>query len=238
MFFGLQGLPMRKVLYVFGVLTDADIAWMARTGARRGIKDGEILIHEGRPIETVILLLQGECVVTDRAIGEIARLGVGEILGEMSFVDSALPSATVTAAGEGLALFLDKETLARKLEADAAFGCRFYRALAIFLADRLRRAVRRLGYSGATTLDAQAIEMDELDPARSRFHYRVPSMTCDRHGRKFGLVMQFPRQFCLLDLCGDKLSLNRFQLAQPRRAQMGRPFDQARSKTSSASATE
>ena len=168
---------MRKVLYVFGLLTDADIAWMAQTGARRGIKDGEILIHEGRPIGTIILMLQGECVVTDRKLGEVARLGVGEILGEMSFVDSTSPSATVTAAGEGLALFLDRETLARKLESDAAFGCRFYRALAVFLADRLRGAVRRLGYSGATTLDAQAIEIDELDPgildfdsiARDRF---------------------------------------------------------------------
>ncbi len=168
---------MRKVLYIFGLLTDADIAWMARTGARRGIKDGEILIHEGRPIGKIILMLQGECVVTDRKLGEVARLGVGEILGEMSFVDSTSPAATVTASGDGLALFLDKETLARKLEADLAFGCRFYRALAIFLADRLRVVVRRLGYSGATILDAQAIEMDELEPgaldgdsaARDRF---------------------------------------------------------------------
>jgi hypothetical protein len=71
----------------------------------------------------------------------------------------------VTASGEGLALFLDKEALTRKLEADAAFGSRFYRALAVFLADRLRGIVRHLGYSGATTFDAQAIEMDELDPA-------------------------------------------------------------------------
>ena len=48
---------------------------------------------------------------------------------------------------------------------------------------------------------------------------------CDSFRWETALVMQFPRQFCLLDLCGDKLSLNRFQLAQPQRAQMGRPFD-------------
>ncbi len=29
----------------------------------------------------------------------------------------------------------------------------------------------------------------------------------------------------MLDLCGDQLSLNRFQLARPQRAQMGRTFD-------------
>jgi CRP/FNR family transcriptional regulator, cyclic AMP receptor protein len=49
-------------------------------------------------------------LVTAQAAGEIARLGVGEIVGEMSFVDSAPPSATVTAVGECLALFLDKES--------------------------------------------------------------------------------------------------------------------------------
>lgn len=154
---------MRKVLYIFGLLADADVEWMARTGARRRIADGEILIHEGRAVGSVILILRGQCVVTEKIAGEIARLGVGEILGEMSFVDSTPPMATVTAVGEGLALFLDKQTLARKLEADPAFGCRFYRALAIFLADRVRGTVRRMGYGGAQGLDPQAIEKDELD---------------------------------------------------------------------------
>jgi Cyclic nucleotide-binding domain len=94
-------------IFVFGLLTDADVAWMAQAGVQRPIKDREILIHEGRPLESVIFLLQGECVVTEHAAGEIARLGVGEIVGEMSFLDSAPPSATVTAVGDGLALFLD-----------------------------------------------------------------------------------------------------------------------------------
>jgi CRP/FNR family transcriptional regulator, cyclic AMP receptor protein len=153
---------MRKVLYIFGLLTDADVAWIARTGVRRRVNNGEILIREGQPVESVIILLQGEFVVTAQAVGEIARLGVGEIVGEMSFVDSAPPSATVTATSEGLALFLNKTAMSQKLEADAAFGCRFYRALAIFLADRLRATVRRMGY-GAQDLDAQAIAKDELD---------------------------------------------------------------------------
>lgn len=154
---------MRKVLYIFGLLTDADVAWIARTGVQRRVKDGDILIQEGRPVESIIFLLHGELVVTAQAAGEVARLGAGEIVGEMSFVDSAPPSATVTAAGEGLALFLDKEAVAQKLEADVAFRARFYRALAIFLADRLRGTTRRLGYGNVQDLDAQTIAKDELD---------------------------------------------------------------------------
>jgi CRP/FNR family transcriptional regulator, cyclic AMP receptor protein len=154
---------MRKVLYIFGLLTDADVEWIARTGVRRRVKDKQILIHERRPAESIIFVLEGEFVITAQAIGEVARLGVGEIVGEMSFVDSAPPSATVAAVGDCLALFLDKEVLAKKLEADVAFGCRFYRALAIFLADRLRGTVRRLGYGDAQDLDPQTIAKDELD---------------------------------------------------------------------------
>jgi CRP-like cAMP-binding protein len=154
---------MRKVLYIFGLLTDADVEWIARTGIRRRVREGEVLIQEGRPVESVIFLLQGEFLVTAQAAGEVARLGVGEIVGEMSFVDSSPPSATVTAVGECLALFLDKEIVARKLEADVAFGCRFYRALAIFLADRLRGTVRRMGYGAVQDLDQQTLAKDELD---------------------------------------------------------------------------
>jgi CRP/FNR family cyclic AMP-dependent transcriptional regulator len=154
---------MRKVLYIFGLLTDADVDWIGRTGQRRRVKDKETLIYEGKPIETIILVLAGELVVRSRAAGEIQRLGVGEIVGEMSFVDAAPPSATVTAAGDCIALFLEKDILAQKIEADAAFGRRFYHALAIFLADRLRGVVRRLGYGTAQDLDPDIIARDELD---------------------------------------------------------------------------
>jgi CRP-like cAMP-binding protein len=148
-------------IFVFGLLTDADVKWMAQTGLQRRIKDREILVHEGQPLKSVVFLLQGECVVTEQTVGEIARLAVGDIVGEMSFLDSAPPSATVTAVGEGLGLFLDKETIAHRLEADVAFGCRFYRALAIFLAHRLRETMRRMG--GAPDLDPKTVAEDDLD---------------------------------------------------------------------------
>ena len=172
-------------MFVFGLLTDADVAWMARAGVQRPIKDYEILIQEGRPLELVIFLLQGECVVTAHAAGEIARLGAGEIVGEMSFLDSAPPSATVTAVSDGLALFLDKETLARKLEADADFGCRFYRALAIFLADRMRRAMRRMGGGGAPDCGPQTVAKDELNSQI----LEVNSMARDRFDRLLKMLV-------------------------------------------------
>ncbi len=114
-------------------------------------------------MQWLIFLLEGEFLVSAQGVGEIARLGVGEIVGEMSLLDSAPPSATVVANGDCTALFLDKDALLRRLEADAAFGSRFYKALAVFLADRLRGTVRRLGYGDEQPFDPRAIAKDELD---------------------------------------------------------------------------
>jgi CRP/FNR family cyclic AMP-dependent transcriptional regulator len=66
---------LRKVLYIFGLLTDADIDWMARVGIRRRLKDGEILIEQGKPIDSIILLLEGQLSVAVRDVGPVARLG-------------------------------------------------------------------------------------------------------------------------------------------------------------------
>jgi CRP/FNR family cyclic AMP-dependent transcriptional regulator len=96
---------MRKVLYIFGLLSDADVEWMAQTGVRRRLRDGDVIIRENESSDFLIFLLEGELLVTTRRLGNIARMGVGEVIGEMSLVDSAPPSATITASGNGLALF-------------------------------------------------------------------------------------------------------------------------------------
>jgi len=53
--------------------------------------------------------------------------------------------------------------LQQRIASDTAFAARFYRALAIFLADRLRATTRRLGYGGTRGLDDETVLKDELD---------------------------------------------------------------------------
>jgi CRP-like cAMP-binding protein len=165
---------MRKVLYIFGLLTDTDIEWMARNGTTRRLQGGEVIIREGVSSKSVIFVLEGELAVTSEASGQVARLSVGEIVGEISLVDSAPPSATVTASRDGAALFIDKTTLLEKLGTDEGFGCRFYRALAIFLADRLRATVQlpseRSGGSDDILRDELDINvLDHVSAAGERF---------------------------------------------------------------------
>lgn len=151
---------MRKVLYILGALNDEDVEWMAATGRKRVAHDGELLIRQGSASADLFFVLDGHAVVTVAGVGDVARLGTGEIVGELSFVDSAPPSATVAAERGCVILALAKHAVASRLRSDTAFAARFYRALALFLADRLRSANTRGSSAG---LARSEIAEDELD---------------------------------------------------------------------------
>lgn len=154
---------MRKVLYILGLLDDLDVDWLARNGRKRGVAAGEALVREGMECRSVSILLTGSMAVTIKGLGQVATLGAGEVIGELSFVDSAPPSATVTATTACDILEVDKRILAEQLARNEGFARRFYQAIAMFLADRLRGTVRRMGYGGEVGLDSAEILADELD---------------------------------------------------------------------------
>jgi len=156
---------MRKALYILGQLNDADIQWMAHHGIMRQLRDGEIVIREGHPIDAIFVNLEGALSVTLAGGVEVARLGAGEFVGEISFVDSAPPSATVRGVGRSSVLEIKRADIQRKIAEDLGFSARFHRALAVFLADRLRAATRRLGYGKQGDLDTDAVLDGELDNA-------------------------------------------------------------------------
>ena len=154
---------MRKALYILGQLNDADVQWLVEHGQRRRLAPGEVIIHEGAAVDALFVTLEGALAVTVRNGSEIARLGAGEVVGEIAFVDAAPPSATVAATATSTVLAVNKLDLQQKLSADPEFAARFYRALAVFLADRLRSTTRRLGYGKAGDLRTGEGLDDELD---------------------------------------------------------------------------
>jgi hypothetical protein len=38
---------MRKVLYMFGLLSDVDVQWIAKTGVLTRLRAGDVVTHEG-----------------------------------------------------------------------------------------------------------------------------------------------------------------------------------------------
>jgi len=168
---------MRKALYFLGILNDSDIDWLVAVGRRREIAAGVNLIDEGQPIESVYLVLDGAFSVRTAALGrrEVARLMSGEVVGEMSFVDSALPSATVQAVERSYVLDIPRKRLNGKLAEDDGFAARFYRALSMFLADRLRTTVASFavapGHASGSNGEMDAYTLDNIAVAGARFDW-------------------------------------------------------------------
>jgi len=129
---------MPPLFYVLAQLTDADIDWLRATGRRREVPLGAVLIEQGRPIEAVFIVLEGRLSVYGAAgSGDI---GIGEMLGEISFVDARPPSADVVANEDSVVLAVPRRDLQLKLDADPGFAARLYRAIALLLSHRLRDA--------------------------------------------------------------------------------------------------
>lgn len=151
---------MKKVLYILGEFEDDDADWLAAAGESRALTSGHVLIQEGEPIDSVFIVTQGTfAVTTGSAAREVARVGAGEVLGEVSYIDRRPPTATVTAVEESRVLALPRSVLTARIGDDPAFAARFYRAVALFLADRLRATLRQVAGEAADGPGAD----DELD---------------------------------------------------------------------------
>ncbi|HET7731008.1 MAG TPA: cyclic nucleotide-binding domain-containing protein [Usitatibacter sp.] len=151
---------MRKVLFIFSELTDGDVEWLAQAGERMHADPGTVLIPLGARIDSVYFVLEGRLAIRTKSGERIALLESGEIVGEMSLVDPAPTAVSVEVVAESTLLRISDAHVRQKLASDLGFASRFYRALCVFLADRMRQTTQRMGY-GAATDDPDA--RDELN---------------------------------------------------------------------------
>lgn len=147
---------MRKALYILGDLDDRDIVWLSDNGELVELDAGEVLLAAGQSVQHLYFLTAGALAVERPDGTPIATLGVGEVIGEMSFVEKRPPEVSVRAGETSRLLQVPRERLLGAFARDQGFAARFYRALAVFLSDRLRSATQG-GRAGAAAAD------DELD---------------------------------------------------------------------------
>ena len=153
---------MRKALYIMGILDDSDVQWMSETGSRNIVPPGQILIRAGEMPTSLFILLEGRLSVQSHS-REVASLFSGEIVGEISFVDSKPPSTSVIAAEDCKVLAIPRNLLSARLEHNPGFAARFYRSVSIILADRLRVTTARLGAGGGALSADDQETVEELD---------------------------------------------------------------------------
>ena len=138
---------MHEALTLLEELQDDDLRWLLDAGRELTIHVDAAILTEGTDPDCLYIVLSGLVGIRVAAVGEtiLARLGPGELLGEMSFLEGVPASATAVAREATTLLAIPRAELADRLESDAAFGARFYKALALLAARRLRERVGTLG---------------------------------------------------------------------------------------------
>lgn len=124
-----------------GALSEAGRARLAAKGVFQSVKKGHTLVAQGEAQDRLFILLSGEVAVTCFAPGhiiEIARLGEGVSIGEMSVIDPRPASADVTFTTPGEMWSLHRDDFFAFLHEDHENGLALLLAVAQIMAGRLR----------------------------------------------------------------------------------------------------
>jgi signal-transduction protein with cAMP-binding, CBS, and nucleotidyltransferase domain len=121
-----------------GYLTPNDWTLIVDKASRINFRKGQTLIQRGKKSNGVYLLVKGAARVQILSHSTSPEIRVGEICGEMSFLDDVPASANVIAQQDVEAFFLDRPTLEKLFELFPHLASRFYRSLATNLSHRLR----------------------------------------------------------------------------------------------------
>jgi CRP-like cAMP-binding protein len=103
-------------------------------------KKDEVLVQQNRPSKILYVIAEGKVMVSVQG-KSLARIGPGEICGEMAFLEASIPSATATAEEPVQAFAIDWQTLTDLFELFPHLASRFYRSLAVNLSRRLREQI-------------------------------------------------------------------------------------------------
>jgi len=154
---------MRKALIILGILDDADLEWLLDHGRPKEMQAGDCLLRQDDDLQALYFVLNGSLSVDLETPQpkHLAELESGEVVGEISLLDSRPASASVHAMDTSLLLEVNRDVLKRQLENDVGFQARMYKAIAMFLAQRMRSTILTVGYGDMKTDDD---EIDEIEP--------------------------------------------------------------------------
>jgi CRP/FNR family cyclic AMP-dependent transcriptional regulator len=106
-------------IQLFEGMTPAQLDWVAQRSHRRNFEAGRNVMTIEQPGEAVYIILHGSVKIHveqgDRDV-ILAILGAGDLLGEMSLIDSIGRSASAVALETSLMLWMDKSTFTYMLD--------------------------------------------------------------------------------------------------------------------------
>jgi CRP/FNR family cyclic AMP-dependent transcriptional regulator len=139
---------MRTTIALSEGLRDEDIQWLFQVGEEEAVNPGTALVHEGVRPNAIFIVIRGCFSVGVETFADepLAKLGVGELIGEISFLEGSPASATIVADEESGVLVVDSRVLNERVREDTAFAARMYRAFALVAERRLRNRVDHMAF--------------------------------------------------------------------------------------------
>lgn len=160
---------IRRVRAFAGLADDECDAVLGVLRAQRG-NPGDTLFREGDPGDALMIVLEGQLVARVRTQTgtdeEVARLGPGEVVGEMAFIDAEPRSATVSTVGGATVLTFTRGALASLKKTAPRVAAAIQRNVLLDVARRLRDAGEKLS-DGAAGATPKSLRGEALAPARS-----------------------------------------------------------------------
>jgi CRP/FNR family transcriptional regulator, cyclic AMP receptor protein len=124
-------------------LNTSDVALLISKAKPIFFAPGECLITEGVRSPGFFMIRTGEAEVR-RGNTMLAKLGAGDVCGEMSFLEDSNASASVVAGATATVEFLSATELNGIFAAFPHLASRFYRSMALTLSRRLRSTSQQL----------------------------------------------------------------------------------------------
>lgn len=148
---------MNKALLLLSQLDNDDLDWLVKVAQKKMIQPDEILVYENSQINSLYVILSGSFRVLLKALNnqELARISVGEVIGEISYLIPRPTLATVQAIEISTVLDIPRLELTSRLQWNTGFAARFYRFVSMCLAERMHNTIRRLGED----IDLEDIEL-------------------------------------------------------------------------------
>ena len=132
---------LKKIL-LFADFTQEELEKVRNISRKAKISQGEYAFHEEKPGDTLILLDLGTLKLTKKTKkGEdqvLVQLGSGSYLGEMSFFDQGLRSASGVAMENCQITVIPIAGLIALLDKNPSMAAKFYRRMAMGISQRLK----------------------------------------------------------------------------------------------------
>lgn len=127
----------RLYLRTFRSISRREFLALVSRGEWRDAAAGELLVEQGEPLAQLILVTHGRVSVR---VGEaeVARLGAGNFVGEMSFITGHPPSASVCATERLRAIVWSASDLHRFLDGARELKVKLERIIGADVIDKLR----------------------------------------------------------------------------------------------------